>query len=63
MPGSPSNEYTLSEIFNLKGERGIWDDIIKDKSISVTVNGNVTSTGIFQDLRPSSELPDDSYVL
>ena len=62
MPGSRSDEYTLYEIFNLK-RGGVWDDSIKDKSVSVVVDGNVTSTGIFQNLQTSRSLPVGSYVL
>jgi len=65
MPGSRSDDipdYTLSEIFNLKRD-GVWDDSIKNKSVSVVVNGTVTSTGIFQNLQISRGLPDGSYVL
>jgi len=53
MPGSRSDEYTLSEIFGLKHH----------KSISVLVNGNVTSTGNFKNLQNSASLPDRSCVL
>lgn len=64
MPGSRSDEYALSDIFNLKRD-GVWDDSIKDKSISVVVNGNVTSTGVFSNFKKSTnpDLPDDSYIL
>jgi len=62
MPGSRSDEYALSDILNLKRD-GVWDDSIKDKSVSVVVDGIVTSTGIFQNLQISRGLPDGSYVL
>lgn len=65
MPGSRSDDipdYTLSEIFNLKRD-GVWDDSIKNKSVSVVVNGTVTSTGIFQNLLINSSREDGCYVL
>jgi hypothetical protein len=62
MPGSRSDDYKLSDILELK-HGGVWDDIIKDKSVSVVVDGIVTSTGIFQNLQISRGLPDGSYVL
>ena len=64
MPGSRSDEYTLDEIFSLKRNR-VWDDSIKNKSVSVVVNGNVTSTGVFYDLQKSTnpDLSDKSCVL
>jgi hypothetical protein len=65
MPGSRSDEYALSDIFNLKRD-GVWDDRIKDKSVSVVVNGNVTSTGNFFSFKKSTQpglTPGESYIL